>query len=176
MYWLTPPPRLRYVAAALVVLVGLWFDLRPVPSEPRWVARDDIPAGTPLDPARFEEVAMPIGLLPRVEPAGVAAIPVADGEPLLPGHVLTVRVPVGWWVVALEIPSHLPAGADLRVVLLDDDPTALPTSVPGIVVGPAIDDGMGFGRPTGSVAIPGEEVEAVAAASARGRVVVVADR
>ena len=81
MYWLSPPPYLRYAAAGLVVLVALWFDLRPTPSEPRWVARAEIPAGTPLDVGLFEERSMPVGLLSRVEPTGVAAISIADGEP-----------------------------------------------------------------------------------------------
>lgn len=176
MYWFVDPPYLRYAAAVAVVLVALWFDLRPEPTEPRWMAREPIPAGTHLTVDLFEEIDLPPGLLPRIEPDGVAAMPIAEGEPLLPGHVLAVHAPDGWWVVSLEIPSHLPTGADLRVVLLSDDPTVSPEPVPGIVVGPAMDDGFSFGDPVGSVAIPGDRVEAVAAASARGRVVVVADR
>ncbi len=176
MYWFATPPYLRYAAAVAVVLIALWFDLRPEPSELRWVASEPIPAGATLTADLFEEADLPLGLIPRVEPSGVAAIPIDAGEPLLPGHVLEVEPPEGWWVVSLEIPTHLPTGADLRVVLLTDDPTATPESVPGVVVGPAIDDGFGFGNPIGSVAIPGNRVEVVADASARGRVVVVADR
>ncbi len=176
MYWLSPPPYLRYAAAGLVVLVALWFDLRPNPSEPRWVAREEIPAGTPLDVDLFEEQSMPVGLLARVEPTGVAAIPIANDEPLLPGHVLAVVPPDGWWVISLEIPTHLPTGAHLRVVVLSDDPTTEPVSIPGMVIGPAVDGSMNFGDPVGSVAIPGDAVESVAAAATRGRIVVVADR
>lgn len=176
MYWFVSPPYLRYGAALLVVLVALWSDLRPHPTEARWVARDAIAAGTPLTPDLFEEAEFPPDVLPHVAPDGTAAIPIAGGEPLLPGHVLTVSPPDGWWVVSLGIPAHLPTGADLRVVLLSDDPTVAPVSIPGIVVGPAFDDGLSFGDPLGSVAIPGADVEAVASAAARGRVVVVADR
>lgn len=172
MYWFVRPPYLRYATATLIVVFALWIDLRPVPRETRLVAREDITAGTPLASDLFEPVDMPVGMLPLVLPEGVAAVPIGRGEPLLTGHVSIVTPPPGWWIVRLPMPSGPGPGAELRVILLPLDPSLTPEAVPGVVVEPPTDDRSGFGDPEGSVAIPGDAIERVAAAVSSGRVVV----
>lgn len=172
VYWFVSPPYVRYVLASVVVLVALWIDVRPPPGEARLVARNDIPAGTPLAAALFEEVTVPSGLLEPVLPDGVAAITIAAGEPLLPSHVAFIAPPEGWWVVQLPIPPGVGPGADLRLVLLPTDPTEKPESIPGIVITPPGSSATGFGEPTGSVAIPEQKIERVAVAASSGRVMV----
>lgn len=172
MYWFVSPPYVRYGLALLVVLGALWVDLHPPPRETRLVARADIPAGTILSAGLFEEVSVPVGLLAPVRPLGVAAITIAEGEPLLPSHLVATQPPEGWWVVQLPVPPGAGPGADLRIVLLPTDPTEQPESVPGIVITPPLSSMSGFGEPTGSVAIPEQAIERVAVAASSGRVIV----
>ncbi len=172
MYWFVRPPYARYAAAALVVMVALWMDLRPAPSESRLVARQDIPAGTALELSQFEATPLPAGMFPLVTPSGVAAVGIAKGDLLLTSHVAAVAPPDGWWVVRLPVPPGVRPGTELKVVLLTPDPTKQPEAVPGLVIVPPDRSSAGFGDPEGSVAIPEGAVERVAAAVAAGRVIV----
>jgi hypothetical protein len=172
VYWFVSPPYARYAAAALIVLVALWMDLRPAPVDLRLVARQDISAGTELDRSQFESSPMPAGMFTAVEPTGVAAIGISKGDLLLSSHVAAVAPPDGWWVVLLPVPPGVRPGTDLRVVLLTADPTKEPEAVPGLVIVPPDRASSGFGDPEGSVAIPEDAVERVAAAVSAGRVIV----
>jgi hypothetical protein len=107
-----------------------------------------------------------------VEPTGVAAIGISKGDLLLSSHVAAVAPPDGWWVVLLPVPPGVRPGTDLRVVLLTADPTKEPEAVPGLVIVPPDRASSGFGDPEGSVAIPEDAVERVAAAVSAGRVIV----
>ncbi len=172
MYWFVAPPYARYAAAALVVLFAVWMDIRPEPTELIPVARQDIPAGAPLEGHLFEGVPMPRGVLHPVTPTGVAAVAITAGDPLIESHIAHVAPPPGWWVVRLPVPLGAAPGTEIRVVLLPSDPTKQPEAVPGVVIRPAEGPGSGFSDPEGSVAIPEESIERVALAASTSRVVV----
>jgi hypothetical protein len=87
------------------------------------------------------------------------------GEPLAASDLRgPVDVPDGWWALALEVPVPLVPGAATRLVLGDG------AVVPGVVI--VGDESDSFGAPTALIAVPGEDVAAVAAAASARQVVV----
>ena len=99
---MAPPPTRRYVAAGLLVLAAIVWDLRPEPTVQHPFAGDDLAAGTPIEVADLEWRRIPKGLLPEVEPAGVLAVDVGGGEPLVPALIVVQAPPTGWWVLEVD--------------------------------------------------------------------------
>jgi hypothetical protein len=168
VYWLARPPILRYVAAVAVLLVAVVWDLWPEAVVRHPFAATRVPAGAPFEGA-IEWRTVPDGLLPEVEPVGVAMVDLAAGEPVLPSHVGRAPVPDGWWVVSLEVPSGVRVGAEVRVAVTSPGSSEA-ALIRGIVVA-GTPDGVGA---TGGVAVPEAEAALVAAAASGGRVAVLA--
>ncbi len=168
MYWLAPPPTRRYVAAALLVLAAVTWDLVPEPTTEYPYAGSELVAGTPVDEAdiRWRRVASRV--LPVTVPHGVLRVDVAEGEPLLPSHLTDVPVPEGWWVVEVEVPPGAVVGGPVRVAV-----TATGALEATLVEGVVVRGSAGrLGGSPGAVAVP-ESASALVAAAARSNQLVV---
>ena len=157
---------LRYVAAAVVVLAAVVWDLWPEATVRHPFAAGAITAGSTFDGA-VEWRSIPTGVLPHVDPMGVAMVDLAEGEPILPSHVGEAPVPDGWWVVSLAVPRGTRVGSEVRVAVTSPA-VAEATLVRGVVVA-GTPDAPGA---VGSVAVPEGDAGLVAAAAAGGRATV----
>ncbi len=168
MYWFRRPPYLRWALAALIVGVAAIGELRGTSTAQHPFVAAAVPAGAEITPEDLELRTVPAGLLPAVDPAGArAARPLNPGEPLLPADVTGApAAPAGWWLAPVRLPDGVGAGRQVRVVLLDP-----PGDVPGVVVAPGTEDGLGT-RVPGLVAVPAAGAVDVARAAANDRVMV----
>lgn len=168
MYWLAPPPTLRYLAAVAILLVAVVWDLWPESTVQHPFVATDLTAGSPVAGA-IEWRPVPKGVLPEVDADGVVLVDVAKGEPLVPSHLGVAPIPAGWWVVALDVPASTPIGTEVRVAVTSPASNEA-TLIRGVVVSGAADGPGG----KGSVAVPEADAGLVAAAAAGGRVTVLA--
>ncbi|MGQ0850155.1 MAG: hypothetical protein ACT4OP_13805 [Actinomycetota bacterium] len=167
MFWLGRPPYVRRVLAVFIVLIALFFELRPNPTVPRPFAAIDIAAGVWLEQVMIEWREAPPGLLPSFEPTGVALVDLGAGELLsaaVVGH--GPIVPPGWWALAVSLPEGTSPGTDVRLVVGRTDPQV----VPGVVVRTLSTDG--FTGNNGLVALPENAVGLVASAQIDGSLTV----
>jgi hypothetical protein len=159
------PPWGRWLLAAAIVIVGSWFELRPVPTTGHPFAVDTIPRGTTVDSTNTEMRAATKGLFDPIPDDVVALRDIAAGEPILRSAVGESAVPDDWWAVSLELPPAAASGDRVRLVILDTGQV-----VEGrVVTGPGLDP---LQTGLGAVAMPGEEAPVVAAAAMEGRVAV----
>lgn len=115
---------------------------------------------SPGQPPTVEWREVPAGLLPPPDLEGaVAARALPAGVPLLPTD-LTVGavIPSGWWTVGIELPAEAAPGTPVQIVLPQQ------ATVPGLVVQMREADWASGSSPVALVAVPGEQVAAVAAA------------
>ncbi len=171
MFWFRRPPYLRWVAAGGLVVVAFLMDLRDAAGEPYPFAARDVTAGESLDAGAVEWRQIPAGLLRQPDlTAAVAARDLAEGEPILPAVLRSVReVPDGWWAVPLAIPEQAAPGSALRLVVLDP-----PLVVDGVVVRAGAPGTFGVPE-AGLVAVPGEDAVVVAGAAVRGELTVLVE-
>ena len=163
MYWLRRPPYLRWITAGLVLIVGLFIEMRPVATETYPFVSAPLVVGHAVD-SSVEWREVPAGLLPAWDGSitGVAVANVAVGTPLLPELVAAVSVPDGWWAVALNLPHYVAPDTPIRVSLNG-------AIVEGRVVGEVADNGFELVAP---VAFPAEEAAHIAAEAATSALVV----
>ena len=163
MYWLRQPPYLRWIAAGLVLLLGLYFDTRPaaVVTYP-FVAESVVAGQSVADTIHWREV--PAGFLPDWGGVvdGYAVADLTADTPLVPGLVTEVSIPRGWWAVALSLPRRVTPGTAVRVVVGDN-------VVDGLLIDEPSDNGF---EVIGSVAFAPDQATRVAAASADDALVV----
>ena len=168
MFWLTRPPFVRWAAGALLVVAAIIADVRSGGTELRPFAAADLAAGSEAQSASIEWRKVPAGLLlsPVLDGMTIQR-KVLRGEPLTPS-ALTDRAgpPPGWWSIELRIPEAAEAGSRARIVVADP-PLASEAYIVSISPGGAFDDSA-----TGLVAVPSENVDAIARAAALGSVVV----
>jgi hypothetical protein len=164
VYWLRRPPYLRWIAAGLVLGVGLFLDLRPASMVSYPFLSTGLATGSPVEPA-VEWQDVPAGYLPDwTEPvAGIAVADLPPGTPLLPAMVTDSVMPDGWWTVMLPLPRRIAPGTSIRVAVGDE-------VIEGIVSGEMLDDGYEI---TGPVAFPESQAAAVAAAASSALVVMI---
>ena len=150
-----------------------WFiQLMPSPVTQHPFARMDIPAGAELSEDLFEYREIPEGLLPAVAISGILAVPLSSGDPLTSAVLAGTEsvAPDGWWAVELETPPGLLPGSQVLLVAAGDGPTPATEPIPGVVI-----HSMAEGREPGEralVAVPGEQLARVSAASAYGTLTV----
>ena len=168
--WLSPPPYLRWFAAAAIIVAALAWDLSGRQSEPFPFAATPIPAGTQITDDLIEWKPLPEGSLPAPPLAGVTATAAIDAGDPLTRSVLsqTPKLPDGWWSIPIDIPNGLPVGAAIRVVLPDG------SAASGIVTHPASSDGFGVPTP-GSVGFPESIADTVARVASAGDVVILVE-
>jgi len=162
------PPYHRWLAAVIIVVAAFAWDLRSGRTEPFPFAATDVAAGTSLTEDLVEWRPVPTGLLVAPDLAATRAkVAIPRGTPLTDALVTTApAIPPGWWSVPVALSSDLTEGTSVRLVLTDDGRT-----VPGMIAAAAVPDELG-GPAVGLVAVPEEAAADVAAASARGTVVV----
>lgn len=158
------PPYLRWLAAGVVLLVGLMFETRTPPTVLYPYADTPIAAGTPIDDTiAWKEI--PKGILPEwsTDVGGIAQTGFAANDPILPSQIGDLLIPADWWAVALVLPAPVAAGTHIRVVLTDD------TILEGIAL--AGTSGTGF-EIVGTVAFAPSHAPLVAQAAANDALVV----
>jgi len=175
VYWFRRPPYLRWAAAALLIIMAAWMDLRPQPTSLQPFAAADLDPGTVLDDMMIEWRSVPIGLLPPLDdPRGVVLRRVTAGEPLVPSVLSTERVPTpaGWWTMEVKLPAGAVPGQEVQLILLPSGPDDDPRSVPGLVIAPppTHPDPLAIEPEPGLVAVPEDLAMVAAAAIADGRV------
>lgn len=168
MLWLERPPVLRWIGAALLVLVAAWSELAPPPTTPAVFLTTDVAVGTPLDDSHVTRRQVPRGAVETVEPVGVAAADLRAGDPLVASMVAEASIPAGWVLIEAPVPAHAAPGSEATGVIVGDG--AAPVEFPALVV--AAGAGDPFGGSTGTLAVPAEWIGPAAAASAAGRLVV----
>ncbi|HHC07157.1 MAG TPA: hypothetical protein ENK55_00355 [Actinobacteria bacterium] len=162
------PPYHRWAVAVLVVVAAVAFDLRGGRGEVRPFTVRPVPAGAELTDDDLEWREVPRGLLPpAVLDGATARVDLPAGTPIVPALLAASDpTPPEWWSVPVSLTPGIPVGARVRLVLLDDG-----AGVEGLVTSGPVDDLFG-GTGIGLVAVPPEHADAVAAASAEGRLVV----
>jgi hypothetical protein len=166
MVWLQSPPWGRWALASLMVLGGLWLELRPGTTVEHPFATVEISRGDPIGSENTELRAVPGGLLQPLPAGAVASRTIAEGHPVLVADIEERgALPQGWWVVSLEVPAMGRPGDRVRVVVVDTGLVA-----EGVIVSVPTLDSMG-GTP-GAVALPSDQAAAVAAAALQARVAV----
>ena len=173
MLWFAPRPYLKWAGAVAIVAFSWWIQLAPAPVTLHPFARVDIPAGVELSEDLLEYREVPEGLLPPAVAQGALAVPLAAGDPLLPSLLSTLEtaVPDGWWAVELEAPPGLLPGRYVLLVAGGDGLSPPGEPIPGMVIRPMADGRTDSGE-TALIAIPGEHLARVSAASAYGTLTV----
>ncbi len=172
MYWLQPPPYLRWAAAALLVVGAFLWDLRGSDTAPHPFAARPISAGTRLGASDVVWRRLPAGafVVPDLT-AAVAAVDLEGGEPIsaavLAGPIV---VPDGWWAIPIDVSSHAGPGDEVLLVIVDP-----PLTLSGIVIEPQVGDATSLDHRPALVAVPGSQAPLVAAA-AEARLLVTAVR
>jgi len=168
VFWPTRPPYLRWVAAAVLVVAALVWDLRGRSGVPYPFAAAPISPGAPIAESDVEWRTVPRGMLAMLDlSAPVAARAIAAGEPILPSAVdAEGGVPEGWWAVPVALPSAAQVGAEVRLITTD---TGVESE--GIVVAVGSTDLLSIAD-AGLVAVPPDQATVIAAASAAGTLIV----
>jgi hypothetical protein len=148
----------------------LGWDLSKRQSEPFPFAASAIASGTPISDDLIEWRTLPEGSIPVPLLAGVSAVADIDaGDPLIRSVLShTLPLPDGWWSIPIDIPSGIPVGAAIRVVLPDG------TAATGVVTQPATSDGFGVPSP-GTVGFPQTVADTVARLAATGSLVILVE-
>lgn len=168
--WLSRPPFLRWFAAGTIVLAALAWDLSKRQSESFPFAATTISAGAAITDDLIDWKPVPAGSIPVPVLAGASATADIDAGDPLTRSVLsrTQQLPQGWWSIPVEIPSGIPVGAAIRVILPDGSAAA------GIVTQPSSNDGFGVPSP-GTVGFPESVADAVARLASTGSLVILVE-
>lgn len=172
VYWFVRPPYARWAGAVLLLLVGLWVEFRPQPTELHWFAAADLRAGDVLTEEVLTPRRLPVGLVETVPPGGAARIPIPEGTPITAAMVADgpPAAPADWWTISAALPEDAIVGTAVLLVLLDEGE---PSTVEGIVVTAAegTNDWLG-GDEQGRIAVPPDRAAEVAAALSAGTLTV----
>jgi len=156
VFWLSPPPYIRWALAAVVVLTGLLIELRPATTVPHPFAARPIAIGEVVDDSAVVWREVPVGLLAAATLPLVSDRPIGVGEPVLGGDGAeqVSSIPDGWWAIEVDIPDGTRSGNTVRLV-----------TATGVADGVVVDVREGdFGERTALVAVPDAAVSMVAAA------------
>ena len=168
MYWLQPPPYLRWAGAVLLVVGAAWWDLRGAATEPHPFTAREIRAGSAIGNEDVVWKRLPSGsfVIPDLG-AAVAEVDLAAGEPIS-AAVLTgaVVVPSGWWALPIDVSPQARPGDDVLLVIVEP-----PLTLAGVVIEAQRGDAMSLDHRPALVAVPGEHAPLVAAAEAAGLLV-----
>ena len=164
MFWFRRPPYPRWIAAALLLLAGLWLETRGPQLVEYPFASSPLAAGASLE-SSIEWRRVPAGLLPGWSGpvAGVAATTIQEGDPLLPSATASFSVPDDWWSIALPLPRPAAPGTRIRLVLEGN------AVVEGLLIEAGVDNGF---ETVAMVAFAPADAPLVAAASSNSALVV----
>ena len=152
MFWLRRPPYLRWLAAFLIMLCGLAWELQPASTVRYPFVAEQVAIGQDIGEVRWRDV--PADLFPRWDHpiSGVAVTNLPPGTPLLPSLLSDQSIPPGWWAVSLPLPDPVTPGTPVRI-------TAGGRSADGVAVAEITDNGF---EQTGTVAFPPDVADQVA--------------
>lgn len=165
MFWLSRPPYLRWALAALILVTGVFIEIRPTQTVPHPFAVDTVGVGDVVDETQVIWRDVPTGLLAPVHLPITASRQIVAGEPVLAGGGTTsadTGIPEGWWAIELDVPTGAEPGMRVRLVTPS-------RGVEGLIID--VRDGD-FGERSGLVAVPDGSADAVAAAVLDGTVAV----
>ncbi len=167
MLWFDPFPWGRWILVLLVAAAALYLEFRPTQTVEQPFATVSILPGEVIDADNSEMREVPTGLLETGDLGDVATEPIVAGDPILADSVGSSdpAIPVGWWVVGVELPDGSNPGDAVRLVLLDSG-----LEVEGVVAHPGSDDP--FAAADGGVAVPPDHSSEVALAAANRRLAV----
>ena len=174
MYWFRRPPYLRWAAAALLLIVAVWLDVRPSQTVSHPYAAVALNEGALIEETMIDWRTIPAHVLPDPgNPVGMVSKRVAAGEPLVPSAVSSSRIvpPEGWWTLETRLPQGAHPGQSVHLILLAVGDA--PLAVPGIVVAAPANDALAFEDLPGLVAVPAESAAIAAAAVAEDQVAVI---
>ncbi len=165
------PPVLRWLMVSAALALAVYADLRPSSTTEHPFAVEEIPAHSVVHPDMFEWRAVPIGLLEPILPGDLDGVRIPMelrvGDPLLAtavtGHA--PPVPDGWMLVELPMPVDAAAGDIATIVTLTGG-----AAVDGrVFTSPTPDE---YGGAVGAVAVPPDAAAEVARAAAIGEAIV----
>lgn len=162
MYWFRRPPYLRWAGGAAVLVFAIAIELAPQSTEARPFAATDLDAGHELVDSDIEWRQVEKGLLLLPDLAGVTAIGLRAGEPILASN-LTANglVPPSWWSVPVRLPEGVLVGTPVKLIVTDTGHEA-----EGVISVSPSDDPFAI-DPTGLVAVPEADAGLIAAAESR---------
>jgi len=168
VFWLTRPPYLRWVAAALLFIAALVWDVRGRTGVPYPFAAHQIAAGAAIGEEDVEWRTVPSGLLALPDLAlSIASRAIDEGEPILPSAIdFAGGIPNGWWSVPVALPETAVAGSRVRLITTEGT-----VESEGIVVTAGSSDLLSISD-AGLVAVPPEHAAAVATAAVDGTLIV----
>ena len=158
MFWLSRPPYVRWILAAVIVAMGLVMELAPDPNTRHPFVVADLAVGETIDDTVVTWRDVPTGLFEPVLLPTVASRALHAGDPVLVGDGSPASdsgIPEGWWGVEVDLPGGARSGMPVKLV-------TGAAAVDGIVV--EVTDGD-FGERKGLVAVPAKAAESVAAAA-----------
>ncbi|MDH3470439.1 MAG: SAF domain-containing protein [Acidimicrobiia bacterium] len=162
MYWFRRPPYLRWAAGAAVLAFAAVIELAPRTTEARPFAVTDLGPGHELVESDIEWRQVEKGLLPLPDLAGVTAVSLGAGEPILASSLTkTDLVPASWWSVPVRLPEGVLVGTPVKLIVTDTGHEA-----DGMISVPPSDDPFAI-DPTGLVAVPEADAGRIAAAETR---------
>ena len=168
VFWLTPPPYLRWAAAAAVVVAAFLWDLRGSSAVLYPFASTAIAAGAAITETSIEWRPIPEGTMTLPDLSDpVAARHLPAGEPIVPSAVSgATPVPEGWWSVPVPLPATAVPGTSVHLV-----EAASGFETDGIVIAAGTDDLLSFDE-VGLVAVPPEAATLIAIAAREGSLVI----
>ena len=168
VFWLSHPPYLRWILAAVLVIGAIAWEFRQAATVPYPFAGRTIAAGEPIPEDALVWRAVPRGLMEAPDLSEpIAGRTLAAGEPIGPSALAEETViPDEWWSVPIVLPATALPGRHVRLVLLDGR-----TAVDGIVAAAARPDPLSLSD-AGLVAVAAEHAPEVAAAAVAGTVAV----
>ena len=168
MYWLQPPDLRRRVAAVLLVIGAIVWDLRGAATMPVAVAARPIPAGSSIDGSSIEGIELPSGAIAAPVPIGATATTDIEAGDVLVASLLgnAIVAPEGWWTVPIAVGTLAVPGDEALLVVADP-----PVSVVGIVVKAQVGDPYDLDHRPAAVAVPPNAAPAIAAAEQEGLLV-----
>ncbi|MGH8927846.1 MAG: hypothetical protein ACRDWH_05815 [Acidimicrobiia bacterium] len=162
MFWLARPSYGRWAVAILLVVVSVYFEIRPAPTVRHPFSGAPLAAGSELNEALIDWRHVPIGVLPPVNIEGRLLVDVPAGQPLVPALIGTSpAIPAGWWALTVPVPEASIPGTEVRLVV---DVRTNPRVIPGLLI--RTFQSTGLDGTTALVALPETEAGAVAAALA----------
>lgn len=165
MYWLQPPPYFRRIAAVLLILAALAWDVRSAATDPFPTAAVPITAGTRITDEVVTWVDLPRGRLRAPDLSDATAVRDIDaGEPLTTSLLVgPISAPPDWWTVPIEIGSLSTPGDEVMLVITEPPLTAL-----GVVITTQRGDPYTLDYRPAAVAVPPGVAPVIAAAEREG--------
>lgn len=167
MLWLGHPPYLRWLAAAVLIVAALLWDISERATEPFPFAASDLSRGQSIAPDDVQWRQVPVGSLSLPPLAGaIAKVAIISGDPIVASLVSAPTThPADSWAVSVPLPIGAASGTSVSLVFADG------TDVDGTIIQPATEDTLGL-TTDGLVAVEDGAASAVALAAANGELVV----